>query len=282
MNSSGDAAETIVRLSLEGMEVALKITGAAAKEIAILLIAALKNNEKNLKLKGKTRLVAMLKSGKSLEIFSVKDSDLKKFHEGAKQYGIVYCALRNSTKDGLCDVLVKADDAPKISRLVERFNFATVDRVKLEKEITRSKGNKGKGSEPSVPDKVNVEELLDDLLGIKEGMVKDNTEPIEVNPDIRDDAPVEETQKTPFPERTEKSLLSGLTLDGKNKSVEGTLNERTSVREKLKEIMMSRQSKEETEVSNRNNRTTNIQKTNQSTVHKQPQRNKPKKPRGRS
>ena len=130
--------------------------------------------------------------------------------------------------------LFKADDAPKISRLVERFDFATVDRAKLEKEITRSNGNKGKGSEASAPDKVNVEELLDDLLGTKEEMVNADIEPTEVIPNIRDNAPKEDTLKIPFPERTEKSLLFELTLDSKNKSVEGTLNERTSYREKLK------------------------------------------------
>ena len=34
MNTSGDAAEPVVRLSLEGMEVAAKLTGSAAKEVA--------------------------------------------------------------------------------------------------------------------------------------------------------------------------------------------------------------------------------------------------------
>ena len=41
MNTSGDAAEQVVRLSLEGVEVAAKITGSAAKEVSALLIAAL-------------------------------------------------------------------------------------------------------------------------------------------------------------------------------------------------------------------------------------------------
>jgi hypothetical protein len=42
MNHSGDAAEQIVRMSLEGVEVAAKITGTAAKELAVFLVAALK------------------------------------------------------------------------------------------------------------------------------------------------------------------------------------------------------------------------------------------------
>ena len=42
MTNSGDAAEQVVRLSLEGFEVAAKLTGSAAKNIAILLASVLK------------------------------------------------------------------------------------------------------------------------------------------------------------------------------------------------------------------------------------------------
>ena len=139
MNHSGEAAEQIVRMSLEGVEVAARITGTAAREIAVLLIAALKSESQGShKLRGKARLSTMLKSGKPLEIFSVRETDLAKFAQGAKQYGIVYCALRDVSKspDGLCDILVKADDAPKISRVIERFAFGTVDRARLESDIT--------------------------------------------------------------------------------------------------------------------------------------------------
>lgn len=36
MTNGGDAAEQVVRLSLEGFEVAAKLSGAAAKNIAVL------------------------------------------------------------------------------------------------------------------------------------------------------------------------------------------------------------------------------------------------------
>lgn len=42
MYNSGDAAEQIVRISLEGTEVALKLTGSAAKNIAAMIYAVLK------------------------------------------------------------------------------------------------------------------------------------------------------------------------------------------------------------------------------------------------
>ena len=63
MNPGGDAAEQVVRLSLEGVEVAAKITGNGAKNIALLLYATLKQEQKT---KGKARLTSMLKSGKEL------------------------------------------------------------------------------------------------------------------------------------------------------------------------------------------------------------------------
>ena len=42
MNTGGEAADQVIRMSLNGAEVALKITGVAAKEVATLLVAILK------------------------------------------------------------------------------------------------------------------------------------------------------------------------------------------------------------------------------------------------
>ena len=74
MNTSGEAAEQIVRMSLEGFEVAARITGAGAKNIAILLYSILKEEKKT---KGKARLTNMLRSGKELKVFTVKRGDLQ-------------------------------------------------------------------------------------------------------------------------------------------------------------------------------------------------------------
>jgi hypothetical protein len=180
MNHSGDAAEQIVRMSLEGVEVAARITGTAAKEIALLLLAALKNDGGGkLKTKGRARLESMLKSGKALEIFSVRERDLQTFVREAKRYGIVYCVLRNSkhAPDGLCDVMVKADDAPKINRIVERFKFAAVDKAKIESEIVQDMAAKNAdtpaeptaGAEPVEPEINDIDRLLDELMGTDEG-----------------------------------------------------------------------------------------------------------------
>lgn len=49
MTNGGDAAEQVVRLSLEGFEVAAKLSGAAAKNIAVLLVSVYKHGEVTIK-----------------------------------------------------------------------------------------------------------------------------------------------------------------------------------------------------------------------------------------
>lgn len=66
MNNGGDAAEQVVRLSLEGFEVAAKLTGSAAKNVALLLVSVLKQEQQT---KGKARLTNMIKSGKERKSF---------------------------------------------------------------------------------------------------------------------------------------------------------------------------------------------------------------------
>ena len=87
MDASSEAAEQIVRMTLEGTEVALRITGAGAKNAAAMLLAAAASNEKT---KGRARLSAMLKSGRELRVFPIRFDDLKGFAKEARRYGIAY------------------------------------------------------------------------------------------------------------------------------------------------------------------------------------------------
>ena len=84
MNAGGETADQAVRMTLQGIEmaanVALKAGGMASKSLAVTLYAILTDKKK---VKGKTRLANMLKSGKELKVFAVHHSDLKKFCEEA-------------------------------------------------------------------------------------------------------------------------------------------------------------------------------------------------------
>ena len=151
MNTSGEAADQVVRMSLEVGEAALKITGAGAKQLAVILYAVLKEQKKT---KGRARLETLVRSGKPLTVYSVKESDLKQFVTEAKRYGILYCAVRNpkGSIDGMVDVVVKEEDAPRINRIVERFKFASVTeaaQIRTEIEKSREEKSHGKSRETS-------------------------------------------------------------------------------------------------------------------------------------
>ena len=139
MNPGGDAAEQVVRLSLEGVEVAARITGKGTEHLAMLLYTALKQEQKT---KGKARLTSMLKSGKELKVYTITQKDLAKFSKEAKRYGVLYCVLKdrkNTDPNAAVDVIARAEDASKIQRITERFRLATVDRANVSLDIQRDR-----------------------------------------------------------------------------------------------------------------------------------------------
>lgn len=113
MNTSGEAAEQVMRMSLEGAEILIKLTGSGAKNAAVLLYSIYKEQNKT---RGKERLTNMLRSGKPLKVYTFKRDNLEKFKEVAKEYGILYTVLKEKEdKDGVFDVLVRADDDSKLA-----------------------------------------------------------------------------------------------------------------------------------------------------------------------
>ena len=268
MNTGGEAAEQIVRMSLEGFEVAAKITGAGAKNIAILLYSILKEERKT---KGKARLTSMLRSGKELKVFTVKNGDLKKFTQEAKKYGVLYCVLtdrKNKDPNAEVDVIARAEDASKISRIVERFNLASVDTASIVTEAEKSKDAKDGQPEPEigVQEKAEKDKLLDELMG----------------------KPVQKEENAPNPSvaKTEKSPQSEPTSEQPKKSAEGatmTKEEKPSVREELRKIKESRKEQEADTSSALDKSSASDRAKKQpagKTKHKQPQRKK-KKPKSK-
>ena len=179
MNTSGDAAESIVRLSMEGIEAALRITGSGAKGLAMVIIALLQSND-SIRNKGRTRLKTMLKSGKPTAVFAVKNYDLEAFMASAKKYGILYAVIRdpNGMDHDVTDVIVKSEDAGRVNRLVEKFDLNVKDIgamvLEREREALLAAQSKEKGNNETLnPDEeaayqkeeANAQAVLDDLFG---------------------------------------------------------------------------------------------------------------------
>lgn len=136
MAYSDDAAEQVVKIALEGTEVAARITGEGVKQVAILLYALLKDQKRT---RGKTTISTMLRSGSELKVFAVRDQDLERFCRQAKEYGILYCVLKDKdANDGITEIMVKAEQAAQVNRIFERYHLTTVDMASVRSEIERS------------------------------------------------------------------------------------------------------------------------------------------------
>lgn len=243
MNPGGDAAEQVVRMSLEGVEVAARITGTGAKNIAVLLAAVLKEEQKT---KGKARLTSMLKSGKELKVFTVQQKDIKKFSQEAKRYGVLYCVLKdknNKSENAIVDVIARADDASKIQRIMERFKLATVDKASVIGEIEKDR---------IFPDKERP---------VKEQLQKE-AEKVSEKP-LRK----EEPSVNPSQARTGKEPPSGQSSKQTSRS-DGSTGERSkpSVREKLQDYREKSEKQKGSKERSRSN--------SRSRSHKQPTKSK--------
>lgn len=143
MTTGGETADQMTRMTLQGIEVAaniaLKAGGATAKSLAATLYAILTDKKK---IRGKTRLNSMLKSGKELKVFAIRHKDLKTFCEEAKRYGVLYSVLKEKNNtDGICDIMVRAEDAAKISRIVDKYELATIDTNAIRNSILNERQN---------------------------------------------------------------------------------------------------------------------------------------------
>lgn len=222
MTQGGDAAEQIVRLSLEGMEVAVKVSGESAKNIALILMAVLREEHKT---KGKARLSSMIRSGKELKVFSVQNKDLEKFAREAKRYGVLYCVLKDKgdrSSTGAADIIARAEDAAKIQRIVDRFGLSKVDRGSAVSEI-RDERRKRNGRTPA-------EDLIDEVLK---------------------DAGKEKQPQNPSRAETGKSRPSLQNSGHADPSAEGTkeFGKKPSVRDKLAEYKVQDKRRKEPEKS---------------------------------
>ena len=218
MNTSSDAAEQLVRISLNTVEVAAKITGNGAKNVAVMLYAIMKDQKQT---KGKTRLNNMLKSGQPLKIYAVRDEDLQKFCTEAKKYGVLYCVLKDkNAEDCMTDIMVREFDSAKINRIFERFNLANVDMASIKTEIEKSR-------EEKVVDK--SEEFLDKLLSAESQ---------------KEDKQNSQTARTANPNLSEHSSMT-------QKNRESAPSTKQSVRQKLNEFK-AQQKKPNTKPKTRN------------------------------
>lgn len=78
---------------------------------------------------------ALLRSGKELRVFDLKEQDLTVFKQEAKKYGVLFSVIKDGANgNGHVDILAKAEDVSKLNRIFERLHYAAPEHAKSEDE----------------------------------------------------------------------------------------------------------------------------------------------------
>ena len=155
MDVSGDVADLMVKESIQLTEASIKLLAAGSKNLAALLWALAKDNKK---LVGKTGMARLLREGKELKVFRIKESDLAEFRAFAKK-NVLFAAVKDSrATDGMVDLVTNVDFVSQVNLFMERRGYGAPAREQEDaaqkKAVPRaqpdsSSPQRGSGSTPS-------------------------------------------------------------------------------------------------------------------------------------
>ena len=113
---------------------------------------------------------------------------------------------KNKDPTAEVDVIARAEDASKISRIVERFSLASVDTASIVTTAEKSRDAKDGQPEPEIttPEKAEKDKLMDALMG--KPMQKEENAP---NPSVA------KTEKSPLSEPTSEQPSRQYIVGGK-------------------------------------------------------------------
>lgn len=267
MNYGADAADQIVRYSLDGVEHTLRISGAVAKNLAVFIAAVMKDQKKT---RGRTRMETMLRERKPVKFFSVPKDRLREFAKEAKSKGLLYVIIRDKKHPELSEIMIYAEDAAKVNRVLDNMNldYAKAESAQIVFDDAANRSQKEQAEPVKTSERQGETEQTADRgknSQEKEGKNPVRTQTVEMpegtiefevgeNENVFD---IGEIGDGNFTQAQEGKNLSGTSLRSRDSS-SGAQSERrekrTSVRQELKEIKQEQAKKRKKTAQRRRNR----------------------------
>ena len=155
MDVSGEVADLMVKESIQITEESVKLMAAGAKNLAALLLALAQDNKK---LSGKTNMARLLRDGKELKVFSIRESDLADFKAFAKK-NVLYSVVKDKRAgNGMVNLITNVDYVSQVNHFMESRGYAAPARAQEDgtpkKDGPRARQDsfspqRGSGSTPS-------------------------------------------------------------------------------------------------------------------------------------
>ena len=165
MTSSGDAAETVVRVMLTGTEITLRLTASAAKNLLALSVALTKQHKQ---ISGKTRMKKILKDTRDIRVFPMTRAQYRAFQKQAKPFRLLYASIRDKN-GGQIDLVLPATELDRANLVFEKMLYRQEDKASGKASAEKVRGKE----EPSK----NVSRWPPDLNATRDASVRSETTP---------------------------------------------------------------------------------------------------------
>ncbi len=140
----GEAAEEMVRIMLNGTEVAGRLAGSTAKNLAAILVAWSKNEKKVF---GRTSLMKLLNSNEALSVVSMTREQYEQFKPFAKKLFLYAPIVNRVLDDDKVDVVFSGKSAELVNHVLNRIHYGQPARETIGKKEEPEKETDAKKKE---------------------------------------------------------------------------------------------------------------------------------------
>lgn len=188
MDVSAEAADLVVKEGIQAAESAVKLAGAGLKNVAALLLALQRQDNKVI---GKTTAKRLARDPAPAEVIPLKKEDMRQFKKLAKEYGILYFfAQKKGNESGYINVVSNQNYAAQLNAVMIALGYPIPQqtregepskKAKAPAPQERSSPERGSGLNPSPmtgPDiemKESVRARLEGLRAMAESRSKEKT-----------------------------------------------------------------------------------------------------------
>ena len=151
MDVSAEAADVVVRESLQATEAAAKLTLEGMKNVAALLLAIAKQD---MKVVGQTTAKRLARDPAPAVVIPIKAEDKAKFQKLAKEFGVLYFfAQKKGNDNGMLNVVSNENYAALLNAIMQQLGYPIPQ--KEQEEDTQKKAKSRAPQKKSSPERGN-------------------------------------------------------------------------------------------------------------------------------
>lgn len=183
MDVSGETADLLIKEGIQATEGAIKLAGVGLKNVAALLIAISRQDNKVV---GQTTAKRLARDPAPAEVVQIKKADIPEFQKLAKEYGVLYFFVNKKGIDTeITNVVSNVNYAPQLNAVLEELGYPipegkqaqeptkkAIPRTQQEPSSPERENGSMQRAGTSTPEKPSVKGRLAALQAASEGMSK--------------------------------------------------------------------------------------------------------------